>query len=250
MSDFVSGKLLGRLASGFESDKGKLIHALTRKISKRPPCPYNDFGRKEIHNDDYYIEVALCGAKPGRKSVGWDYSETVVTCEKCLKKINKEPKMQQPTTRKEEIAHIKSMNDKLEKTEKKTLFTLRGECGFRFDVYQTLTGSWAWKNPQGEGFTNKNLLYILDYLIEAKRVHITRLEIFKTVYASELKEHVEKHPDDYTWSIANFSVILDRMTSAIEKGTFDKNSPSFKNTCKILNLKHTYKAIKTFIGSN
>lgn len=82
--------MLGRLSSGLEADRGKKIHAVVKKKRKRPPCPFNDWGRKEIPNDDYEIEVGLCGASPGRRSIGWQTveAEQEVTCPKCLKKLD------------------------------------------------------------------------------------------------------------------------------------------------------------------
>lgn len=83
-----SAILLGRLCTGLESDHGSIVHAIVLKACKRPPCPYNDFGRKVIPNDSYHREIALCGAKPGKSSVGWSYSDLTVTCKHCLKHLN------------------------------------------------------------------------------------------------------------------------------------------------------------------
>jgi hypothetical protein len=93
--DYKIGALLGRLSNGFQSDHGIRYHAVVWKRIKRPPCPFNDWGRKEIPDDDFTAQVALCGAKPGRRSVGWDFqngSSNVgkeVTCPRCLKKLQK-----------------------------------------------------------------------------------------------------------------------------------------------------------------
>jgi len=63
----------GRLSNGFESDKGKIVHAV-----------------------QYHSRKALCGTEPGRRrSVGWlpfdeDLPIKEVTCLKCLSKISKE----------------------------------------------------------------------------------------------------------------------------------------------------------------
>jgi hypothetical protein len=63
--------LAGRYANASELDSGKLYHAV---VDNR---------------------MAICGQEPGRHSAGWsDYvppSQTV-TCPRCLKKLNKEPK--------------------------------------------------------------------------------------------------------------------------------------------------------------
>lgn len=87
--NFKVGVLLGRLSSGMQGDHGNLYHAVVRKKAKRPPCPYNDFGRKIIENDDFEADVSLCGKNPGPRSIGWEFSDigAEVTCEKCLSKL-------------------------------------------------------------------------------------------------------------------------------------------------------------------
>jgi len=81
------GRLLGRLSNGLESDKGRYIHAVRLSPATRPPCPYNDFGRKEIPNDNYTTWKSLCGKVAGKKSVGWDFDDSQeVTCPQCIKK--------------------------------------------------------------------------------------------------------------------------------------------------------------------
>lgn len=84
--------MLGRLSNGAESDHGTLVHAVRTRKCKRPPCPFNDYGRKAIPNDDYTAEVSLCGRRPGRRSVGWSWNDKdmAVSCPKCLSKLEKE----------------------------------------------------------------------------------------------------------------------------------------------------------------
>lgn len=66
---------------------GKLLHAVTIKKAKRPNCPFNDWGKKFIPDDDYSTWISMCGAKPGRTSIGWQWSTSEVTCRRCLAKI-------------------------------------------------------------------------------------------------------------------------------------------------------------------
>lgn len=81
--------LLGRLSNEAQADHGKVFHAVAMKKTKRPPCHFNDWGKKIIENDDFEAPIALCNAKPGRRSIGWRYEGGEVTCEKCLKKLQK-----------------------------------------------------------------------------------------------------------------------------------------------------------------
>lgn len=60
----VTKQLVGRLANGAERDHGTVVHYV------------NGFG-------------ALCGAKPGRRSVGWTIVWDVeITCPRCKKLFN------------------------------------------------------------------------------------------------------------------------------------------------------------------
>lgn len=65
MTSILAIQLAGRCRNGAERDHGRLYHALP---------------------EDGY--VALCGAKPGRRSVGWSsHTGTEVTCPRCLKRL-------------------------------------------------------------------------------------------------------------------------------------------------------------------
>ena len=60
-------EMLGRLANGFELDHGRRVHAVADGQNK-----------------------AMCGAKPGKRSVGWSRSTSdEVTCPRCVKKLKK-----------------------------------------------------------------------------------------------------------------------------------------------------------------
>lgn len=79
--------LLGRLANGQEADHGRVVHAVTMRQMQRPACPFNEWGRRRA-NDTVAREVALCGAQPGRRSVGWsDGDEGTVTCPRCAARL-------------------------------------------------------------------------------------------------------------------------------------------------------------------
>lgn len=63
MSAIQARRMAGQCTSGAERDGGKLFHAVARN-------------------------KALCGAKPGRRSVGWSaHLGEKVTCPRCLKKM-------------------------------------------------------------------------------------------------------------------------------------------------------------------
>lgn len=63
---YFAARMLGRCANGSERDGGTLYHAI---------------------REDRLSEAAVCGAKPGRRSVGWSdqYQKPIdaVTCPRC-----------------------------------------------------------------------------------------------------------------------------------------------------------------------
>jgi len=63
----------GRSRNGFQRDSGTIYHAVPES---------------RVNGDNF--STALCGAVPGRTSSGWgEHKRLVVTCSKCLKKMQK-----------------------------------------------------------------------------------------------------------------------------------------------------------------
>jgi hypothetical protein len=59
----------GRCTDGFERGAGRVRHALP---DDTPECSH---------------AKALCGTKPGRRSVGWSNNLYYVNCKRCLQKL-------------------------------------------------------------------------------------------------------------------------------------------------------------------
>lgn len=76
---------------------------------------------------------------------------------------------------------------------------------------------------------------------------MTNRELFKSTYAKHLEQCIVAYPTDYLWTRDELPDVLGRMFIAIDKMSFDKDSHAFKKTCKTLGIKHTYKAIKTYL---
>ncbi len=76
---------------------------------------------------------------------------------------------------------------------------------------------------------------------------MNNIELLKSTYAKNLEIAHAKYPNDYTWPILELPQVLTRMNAAIDKMSFNKDSHAWKMTCKELNIKHTYTAIKQFI---
>jgi hypothetical protein len=91
--EYRLGMMLGRLTDGRQADHGKLVHAVVEKFVKPRPNPSNDWGRNaERMAQPVVAEVSLCGKRPGRRSVGWDFRNFAtdhpeVTCPRCAKKV-------------------------------------------------------------------------------------------------------------------------------------------------------------------
>lgn len=83
---------------------------------------------------------------------------------------------------------------------------------------------------------------------QAMKIHPGNFECFMDVYAEKLKQSRIEYPNEYVWPDSEFDTVLGRMRSAIERGSFNKDSRSFKATCKELGIKHTYTAIREFIS--
>lgn len=68
---------------------------------------------------------------------------------------------------------------------------------------------------------------------------------FINTYANFLYANYKANINNYAM---DYEKTLELMTHAILKGTANKDSDSFKQTCKALKIKHTYKAIDEFLG--
>ncbi len=71
--DVVAAKLAGRCTNGLERGQGRNLHAVPAAEVRR------SFG---------FAGKAMCGAQPGRRSVGWTVCESQpVTCPRCQRAI-------------------------------------------------------------------------------------------------------------------------------------------------------------------
>lgn len=72
-------------------------------------------------------------------------------------------------------------------------------------------------------------------------------EKFLEIYKKNLRKSHEENPQDYAWPISELENVFKRMSDAIERGSFNKDSKAFKQTCKELKIKHTYRDIENFL---
>jgi hypothetical protein len=81
-----------------------------------------------------------------------------------------------------------------------------------------------------------------------KPIHPGNFQCFIDIYKEKLIEARKSYPEMYSWPDSETDLVFARMTKAIERGSFNKDSHAFKATCKELKIKHTYKAIQDFIS--
>ena len=73
-------------------------------------------------------------------------------------------------------------------------------------------------------------------------------EQFFTIYKAQLQRGCELKK--YDWPAHNVDEVYDRMVKAVFRGTAAKDGYAFKQTCKILGIPHTYKAMSKFLSIN
>lgn len=78
--------------------------------------------------------------------------------------------------------------------------------------------------------------------------HPDNFQCFIKCYRDNLLKALGLYPQEYPWPESQIDQVMQRMTIAIERGSFNKDSHAFKMTCKELKIKHTYKDIKNFIS--
>lgn len=76
VADVLAAKLAGRCANGLERGQGTNLHAIPAT---------------QVRQHGGFVEAtgkALCGAEPGRRSVGWTACESrPVTCPRCRRAL-------------------------------------------------------------------------------------------------------------------------------------------------------------------
>jgi len=74
-----------------------------------------------------------------------------------------------------------------------------------------------------------------------------RMARFGEIYTDELRKARASKPSDYFWPESDLPKIAAKMLDAVERGSFLKDSPSFKATFRKLGIKHTYKACAAWL---
>lgn len=84
------------------------------------------------------------------------------------------------------------------------------------------------------------------YLVSLKSLKLSKahVENFLQCYGDNLHRCFSDRPDQY---VGEFNETNQKMRIAILEGSYNKDSESFKMTCKNLKLNHTYKDINSYL---
>lgn len=74
-----------------------------------------------------------------------------------------------------------------------------------------------------------------------------RLETFCAAWEKHFRAQVVAHPEQYAAHPKQYAWLIVRMRTAIARGSYNKDSASFRLACKELGIKHTYKAITSYL---
>ena len=74
------------------------------------------------------------------------------------------------------------------------------------------------------------------------------LDAWMQVYAEKLREAIRQNPEDYAYPLNEAEFAIHRMRGAFERGSYNKDTPAIKATCKEFRIPHTYKAIAKFLN--
>lgn len=74
-----------------------------------------------------------------------------------------------------------------------------------------------------------------------------RLHNFIQTYQQALTETHTAYPQEYRFPASELPRVVERMGDAFARGSFNKDSRAVKATCRALNIKHTYTAIRSYL---
>lgn len=77
---------------------------------------------------------------------------------------------------------------------------------------------------------------------------MTPTEAFRASYALNLAKQHAAHPLDYVWPIAELSIVVDKMMTALARGGANIDSPAIKAACKSVHLKPGMARIRDFLA--
>ena len=74
-----------------------------------------------------------------------------------------------------------------------------------------------------------------------------RFDTFKEVYTRMLTRAVTEHPEEYRYPISDVPAVVNRMMTAIEHASYNKDGYALRWTCRELGIKWTYGSINGYL---
>ena len=80
----------------------------------------------------------------------------------------------------------------------------------------------------------------------------TPMERFTTILTGQYEHLYEAEPEEYSMAASRYTpqALAEKMTRGLTNGSAGKDGEGIKRTCKVLGIKHTYKAIKAFLEND
>lgn len=81
-----------------------------------------------------------------------------------------------------------------------------------------------------------------------RKVDPFRLDLFCSAYLVNLEQAVKDYGDEYDYQVADCPTVVVKMRKAFDRGDYNHNGRAIRSTCRELGLKHTRKAIETYLS--
>lgn len=95
---------------------------------------------------------------------------------------------------------------------------------------------------------------IVRYLVRVNNAHTNprrnpAFDEIKAVYTEELGRAMDRHPEQYFYPKSNIPVVVDRMMTALQRGSAHLDTPAIKAMCKRFNVKPTRSGIASLFST-
>ena len=71
---------------------------------------------------------------------------------------------------------------------------------------------------------------------------------FLQAYAKCLESCITAHPENYSYGVDKVPVMVYRFLNAMKDGTYCNDGQAFRDACKVLGIKNTFKAVNAFMA--
>lgn len=87
-------------------------------------------------------------------------------------------------------------------------------------------------------------------LLKEAAVDADNFATWMKTYEEQLKQTVQKYPEEYAYGVDEVPAVVKKMGVAFEKGTYNHDGKAIKATCRALGIKHTRTAIKDYLNGS